>query len=157
MFEGTDVAVIIPAYDEEQHLPGVLAGVPEWVADVIVVDDGSTDSAASAAAAGGARVRLLRHDHNRGVGAAIRTGYRSALATGADVVAVMGGDAQMDPAELAALVAAVVDGAADYAKGDRTRHPDLRQRMPAWRRLGIAVLSRWTQAAIIDVTKRQPS
>ncbi len=144
MFEGVSVAVIVPAYDEERHLPRVLASVPAWVDEVIVIDDGSRDGTARAAASVGGRVRLIRHRTNRGVGAAVRTGYRAALDAGAGVVAVMAGDAQMDPRELRPLVHAVVAGGADYAKGERLSHPEVGARMPAWRRLGTVVLSRLT-------------
>ncbi|MCB9789021.1 MAG: glycosyltransferase family 2 protein [Deltaproteobacteria bacterium] len=145
MWDSLRVAVVIPAFDEEMHLPGVLDGVPSWVDDVIVVDDASGDRTWAIASAAGGRVQVHRHAHNRGVGAALVTGYRAALAGGADVVAVMAGDGQMRPEELASLIAPVASARCDYCKGDRTAHPEVGARMPRWRRLGGAVLSVWTR------------
>ncbi|MGM0575702.1 MAG: glycosyltransferase [Myxococcota bacterium] len=139
------VAVVVPAFNEAERLPRVLAGVPDWVADVVVVDDASGDGTAQVAEAWGGPVRVVRHRRNRGVGAAIATGYRAALEAGAAAVAIMAGDAQMDPGELASLVQPVLEGRCEYCKGDRTRHPEVRRRMPKVRRLGNAVLSAWTR------------
>jgi glycosyltransferase involved in cell wall biosynthesis len=87
----------------------------------------------------------LRHETNRGVGAAIATGYRRALALGADVAAVMAGDGQMDPLDLPALLDAVVDGRCDYAKGNRFAARGTLRAMPATRVVGNIVLSLLTK------------
>jgi glycosyltransferase involved in cell wall biosynthesis len=147
MFLGKTIAVVVPAYNEERLLPRVIAEMPSYVDTLIVVDDASSDATASVAAASERPVVLLRHAHNRGVGAAIATGYLEALRRDADVIAVMGGDAQMDPEELSRLVAPVAQGGADYAKGDRLSHPGARRLMPLWRFLGgraLTVLTRLT-------------
>src|SRR6185436_19291318 len=107
-----------------------LAGMPAFVDSVWVVDDASDDGTWHAAAREDEpRVRRLRHAHNRGVGAAIVSGYVRALLDRADVIAVMAGDAQMDPRDLERVVTPVALGHADYVKGDRFRHPQVR-RMP---------------------------
>jgi len=90
---------------------------------------------------------VLEHAHNRGVGAAIASGYASAFASGADVTAVMAGDSQMDPADLPSLVEPVVQGRADYAKGNRFAWPGVYRVMPVSRALGNVVLSFLTRAA----------
>ena len=146
MFETQRISVVIPAFNEERHVAKVIAGVPAWVDQIVLVDDGSSDDTLRVAATASTSVKIVRHRENLGVGAAIASGYRAALEGGAVAVAVMAGDGQMDPAELASLVAPVVAGHADYSKGDRTAHPLVRSRMPAWRRLGNAALSRWTGA-----------
>lgn len=152
MFEGVRIAVVVPAFDEEARVGRVLAGLPAWVDEVIVVDDASRDATAeSARAAGNGRVRVLRHPENRGVGAAIVTGYRDALGRpgGArDAFVVMAGDDQMDPADLPALVAPIARGEAGYVKGNRFLHPDVGRAMPRARRLGGAVFSTLTSIAI---------
>lgn len=148
MFLGARVAVVVPAYDEERLVARTLRSVPAFVDAVFVVDDASRDRTADEArAVGDARVVVLAHAENRGVGAAIATGYRAARAAGADVIAVMAGDAQMDPRDLAALVAPVARGELGYAKGDRLHHPDVWRAMPKARLVGSLVLSRLTAAA----------
>ena len=147
MFREHRIAVVVPAYNEERLLPGVLNGIPAWVDEAIVVDDASEDATGRVArAVQDRRVRILTHSHNMGVGAAIRTGYREAVARGARVVAVMAGDAQMVPDELEHLVAPIVERRVDYAVGDRVSHPAVLETMPRVRRLGVRVLAgatRW--------------
>jgi glycosyltransferase involved in cell wall biosynthesis len=143
MYRGLRVAVVIPAHNEEALLPVTLAGLPAFVDMAIVVDDASTDGTAQVA--DHAALDLVRHPVNQGVGGAIVTGYRRALTRGADVAVVVGADAQMDPAEMSALIDPIADGQADYVKGDRLGHPEVRQRMPAVRLFGNRVLSRMTR------------
>jgi glycosyltransferase involved in cell wall biosynthesis len=141
------IAVVIPAYREARLIAGTLSSLPDFVDSVYVVDDGSPDATARVAqSVGDARVRVLQHAVNLGVGAAIVTGYRRALAEQADVVAVMGGDAQMDPRDLPALLAPIVAGRADYIKGNRFRSAE-RSNMPLLRRLAGKVLSLATRLA----------
>ncbi len=138
------VAVVVPAFNESKHIRDVVRGMPDWVDSVIVVDDASCDGTSDAVTGVSERVLVLRHDINRGVGAALRSGYERALADGADVVAVMAGDGQMRASELEAVVEPVARGLADYSKGDRTSHPEA-NRMPRVRRIGTFVLTRWTR------------
>ncbi|MFO7180834.1 MAG: glycosyltransferase family 2 protein [Pseudomonadota bacterium] len=147
MWNSARVAVIVPAYREARLIGRMLRRVPAFVDSVVVVDDASDDDTAEAAkAVGDPRVQVIRHAENRGVGAAIVTGYRHAAAAGADVLAVMAGDDQMDPDDLEAVIAPVVRGEADYVKGNRFAHPAAR-RMPLGRRLAGAVLSLATRLA----------
>lgn len=146
VLDGARIAVIVPAHGEERLLGRMLARVPGYVDGIYVVDDASTDGTFDVArASGDPRVRALRHTENQGVGAAIVTGYRGALADDHDVLAVMAGDDQMHPDDLAPLLRAVLGGA-DYAKGNRFRHPDA-GRMPLARRFGGEVLSLATRQA----------
>jgi dolichol-phosphate mannosyltransferase len=141
------VAVVIPAYCEETLIGRTIGGIPRFVDAIYVIDDGSPDGTSqSANAVHDARVRVIRHEKNRGVGAAIVTGYRAALAEQADAVVVMAGDAQMDPADLPALLAPLEAGQADYVKGNRFRSRD-RRRMPWPRRVAGKVLSWITRLA----------
>lgn len=115
------VAVVIPAYNERENIGHVLRALPEKVCGLtlhaIVVDDGSADDTTEAArAAGAAAVRLPL---NRGQGAALRTGYRLALHTGAEVVVTMDADGQHQPSELSRLVSPIVAGEADVVGGSR--------------------------------------
>ena len=154
MRSGVRVVVVVPAWNEAPRVARVVRGVPSWVDSIVVVDDASTDGTADAArAAGDARVEVAQHTHNRGVGAAIATGYRRALArAGAprDAFVVMAGDGQMDPYDLPALLEPIARGQADYVKGDRFARADTAWTMPRARRLGGRVLS-WATARAIGV------
>jgi glycosyltransferase involved in cell wall biosynthesis len=146
MLEGKQVAVVVPARDEEALLPETLAGIPEFVDRVYVVDDGSQDGTAAAAGEGG-RVSVIRHERSCGVGAAIVSGYKQALADGVDVACVMAGDNQMDPGDLETLAGAVARGEVDYAKANRLFTGQAWGLMPRSRYLGNAVLSLLTKIA----------
>ncbi|MFC1587528.1 glycosyltransferase family 2 protein [Planctomycetota bacterium] len=120
MLQDHRIAVVIPAYNEEHLLTRTLESVPDFVDDIIVVDDASTDRTAQICnefVPG--RVILLQHLKNGGVGAAILTGYAGSLARKADIAVVMAADAQMSPLDLPALLAPVLAGDADYSKGMR--------------------------------------
>jgi len=150
MFRGRRVAVVIPAYNEADKIAATIRSVPGLVDHILVVDDGSRDGTAAVARRAGRRgggrvVEVIEHERNRGVGAAVATGYARALALGAQVTAVMAGDGQMDPADLTRLLAPVVAGEADYAKGNRFAWPDGWRRMPRARLVGNVALSLLTR------------
>lgn len=151
MHLGVRVCVVVPAFRERERIARVLGTMPPLVDRVIVVDDASPDDTSRVAqSVRDARVVVLRHEHNRGVGGAIVTGYRHALREGGapnDALVVMAGDAQMDPADLPALVAPVAKGQAGYVKGNRFDHAD-HANMPLGRRVGGEVFSRATSLAI---------
>jgi glycosyltransferase involved in cell wall biosynthesis len=148
MLEGKRVAVVVPAYEEEALIGTTLGGIPAFVDRIVVVDDGSSDATADRARGfGDARVEVVVHERNRGVGAAIVTGYRRTLEHGADVVCVMAGDNQMDPGDLAALVQPVARGELDYAKANRLFTGQAWTLIPRTRYLGNAALSMLTKIA----------
>jgi glycosyltransferase involved in cell wall biosynthesis len=148
MVDGKRVAVVVPAHDEEALIGTTLAGIPEFVDRILVVDDASTDgTAAAATAAGDPRVEVVRRERNGGVGAAIVTGYQRALEEALDVVCVMAADNQMDPADLLSLVEPVARGEVDYAKANRLVSGEAWQLIPRTRYLGNAILSLLTKIA----------
>jgi glycosyltransferase involved in cell wall biosynthesis len=152
MFRGRAVAVVIPAYNERDKIAATIRSVPGYVDHILVVDDGSGDGTAAAAKRHAARrrggvVEVLQHEVNRGVGAAIATGYARAVALGADATAVMAGDGQMDPVDLPRLLEPIIEGRADYAKGNRFAWPDGWRRMPPTRMIGNVLLSLATRLA----------
>ncbi|MES1248861.1 MAG: glycosyltransferase family 2 protein [Actinomycetota bacterium] len=148
MLEGKTVAVVVPAHDEEQLIGTTLAGIPAFVDRIYVVDDGSRDATVERAMAhGDPRVEVVSHERNRGVGAAIVTGYKRALEAGDDVVCVMAGDNQMDPDDLETLAAPVARGELDYAKANRLFTGQAWDLIPRTRYLGNAVLSLLTKIA----------
>jgi glycosyltransferase involved in cell wall biosynthesis len=148
MFRNNFVAIVVPAYNEGRHIAQVIESTPDLVDLLIVVDDGSKDATAEIVKTiPDPRVALLRHGENRGVGAAIVTGYRFALERGADVVGVVGGDGQMDTAHLPALLDPVVEGGCDFAKGNRFFSWRSWRSMPLHRAIGNVILSVLTKPA----------
>ncbi len=152
MFRQLRIAVVIPAFNEGNKIAATVASIPDFVDEIFVIDDASTDDTSSVARAAfppatpGRVLEVVRHDENRGVGAAISTGYRCALLAGdVDVAVVMAGDGQMDPADLPALLAPIADGTADYVKGNRFKHPDIWSAMPTTRIVGNVLLSAATR------------
>jgi glycosyltransferase involved in cell wall biosynthesis len=142
------VAVVVPAFDEERLVVDTLAGIPEFVDRIYVVDDASRDeTAARAEGVGDPRVEVVRHQRNGGVGSAIVSGYRRALDEEIDVACVMAADNQMDPAELEGLVGPVARGEVEYAKANRLVSGEAWTVIPRTRYLGNAVLSLLTKIA----------
>jgi glycosyltransferase involved in cell wall biosynthesis len=148
MLDGKTVSVVVPAYNEETLIAPTLQGIPAFVDRIFVVDDRSQDGTVEAAhAIGDPRVEVIVHERNGGVGAAIVTGYKRALAERIDVTAVMAGDNQMDPAELEMFCGPVARGELDYAKANRLVSGQAWQLIPRYRYLGNAVLSLLTKIA----------
>lgn len=157
--------MVVPAYEEDTLLVRTVETMPTFVDHVFIIDDASTSPASFVLNEQGIDYSLVpiccndnppcdasppqslsvcRHEQNQGVGAAIVTGYRCALAAGADAIAVMAGDAQMDPADLPRLLDAFIEEEADYVKGDRL-HGAVWRVMP-WRRLvGTTLLAYLTR------------
>jgi glycosyltransferase involved in cell wall biosynthesis len=142
VYRGLSVAVVVPAFNEESAIASAIRAVPGFVDRVIVVDDASSDATFRLASRSRRRtLETVRHVKNRGVGGAIVTGYRQALALGMDVVVVMAGDGQMDPADLPALLDPIAEGSADYVKGNRFLRPEVWRVMPLSRIAGNVLLS----------------
>ena len=140
---GWRIAVVMPCYRVRDHVLGVIEGIGEPCDAIYVVDDACPERSGDHVEAHcrDPRVRVLRHDSNRGVGAAVMTGYRAAIADGAAVLVKIDGDGQMDPADLPRIVAPILDGTADYVKGNRFYNLTRLHRMPVLRIAGNAALS----------------
>tara|TARA_B100000674_G_C37854592_1_gene921686 strand:- start:47 stop:823 length:777 start_codon:yes stop_codon:yes gene_type:complete len=148
MYRNQLVTVVLPAFNEERLLPQTLAGLPQYVDRIIVVDDGSTDDTLLITRAiKDHRLKVLPHLMNQGVGRAISTGYREALSEDTDLIVVMGADNQMKPEEIPSLLDPIVDDESDYTKGNRLGHPDHKRLMPFVRRFGTWTLSYLTSMA----------
>ncbi len=137
------VAVVIPCYRVKQHIMGVLASIPP-VADVIFcIDDACPDGSGQHIADNcrDARVQVITHENNLGVGGSVKTGYRAAIEAGCDIALKIDGDGQMDPDLVPGFLQLITSGKCDYSKGNRFfRIEDVRQ-MPGLRIFGNAVLS----------------
>jgi glycosyltransferase involved in cell wall biosynthesis len=148
VLDGKRVAVVVPAHNEEKLIAETIRGIPDFVDRIYIVDDRSSDGTVEAVRAlGDGRVELIEHERNLGVGGAILTGYRRALAERVDVTAVMAADAQMDPEDLETLTAPVARGDVDYAKANRLFTGQAWEVIPRYRYLGNAVLSLLTKIA----------
>lgn len=149
-FDQYCIAAVIPCYRVEREIQSVLRSVPPYVRHVVVVDDASPDSTAGLVTdsmKSDSRIHLIRHPSNRGVGGAMVTGYRKSLEIGAQIVVKIDGDGQMDMDHLSGLLKPLVDGRADYTKGNRFRDFKALQRMPLLRRIGNMGLGFLAKAA----------
>lgn len=186
MYKAHRIGVVVPAYNEERFIGGVIREIPGFVDRVYVVDDGSQDRTVEATIAaaedaqppaasdGGlmtygyaeefpiesvplsrrvaesrvvGRVVVLQHGQNRGAGGAIKTGYLAALAEDVDIVATIDADGQMDPHTLQRFLDPIIDGEADYTKGNRFAREAYWRDMPRFRLFGNVVLTLLTRIA----------
>lgn len=144
------VAAVVPAYNVGRELGDVLRQMPPMVKTIVVVDDASGDDTGAVAdrfAQIDPRLIVIHHETNRGVGGAMVTGFQKALEAGADVVVKIDGDGQMPLWLVPHLVQPLVDGTADYTKGNRFRDFQAVRAMPLVRRIGNVVLSFLSKAA----------
>jgi glycosyltransferase involved in cell wall biosynthesis len=149
-FRKFNLAVVIPAYHVADTIEVVIKELPRYLRHIIVVDDASPDNTSALVetlASGDRRIVLIRHAHNQGVGGAMQSGFKKALELGAQVVVKVDGDHQMDAAYIPALVTPLLEGKADYAKGNRFRDFESLRHMPLIRRVGNLGLSFLTKAA----------
>lgn len=136
-----NIGVVIPARNEEEHLPKVLETIPDYVDKVVVVDDGSTDSTASIA-----KNSNLIKLNGQGVGAAIDAGHQKLLQIfeGKFVSVVIAGDGQMDPSDMKNVINPIIENKAHHVKGERT---DRKGKMPLIRQIGTLFLGLLTTLA----------
>lgn len=142
MYRERHIAVVIPAFNVAQHIAGMIKGIPDFVDEIIVVEDAGTDSTLEVLEGiRDPRMTVVQHEINQGVGGAMVTGFRLAMDRGADVVAKMDGDGQMDPAYLPALLDAILVEGYAYAKGNRFLDGEQLGHMPRLRLFGNFVLT----------------
>jgi glycosyltransferase involved in cell wall biosynthesis len=138
----------VPAYNEAPHVGGVVTTMPEYVDDIVVVDDSSSDGTSEAALApNDPRVTLIRHDLNQGLGASLIDAHKKALELGGGIMVVMAGDGQMDPAYLPDLLRPILEEGYDFSKGNRFFDVGSWEGMPRHRIFGNIVLTFLTKLA----------
>lgn len=148
MYKEQCIAVVVPAYNEEALILSVIDTMPDFVDQIIVVDDCSKDATFTVVeSAQRPRTVLLRTPQNLGVGGATMLGYGKAMELRADIVVKMDGDGQMPPEFLAHLLDAIIDSGYDYAKGNRFLVPEFLRAMPRLRVLGNVALTFMTKVA----------
>ncbi len=141
--QASQVVAVIPAYNEARFIGSVVLATRRVVEIVIVVDDGSSDGTAEIAQAAGATV--VRLAENQGKGAALNAGFRRALASGADAVVILDGDAQHNPEDIPGVLLPVLAGSADVVIG--SRFLGTKSKIPWWRQMGQHALTKMTNAA----------
>ena len=149
-YRNKTIGIVVPAYNEALLIGDTLRSIPKYADKIYVVDDCSKDETSEIVGMVSnedPRIVGIRHEVNKGVGAAIATGYKKALEDGIDITAVMAGDNQMDGKNLPSLLDPIVDGKADYTKGNRLMSSEFRTGMSKWRTLGNVILTFLTKMA----------
>ena len=144
------IGVVIPAYNEQGLIRKVLTTMPDFVDKMVVVNDGSSDDTLDIIHELGAldsRIVLVNHEKNKGLGQTLIDGYLYAAEAGLDCIAVMAGDAQMDPDDLEGVVSPIIFDGYDYVKGNRLLRHDCYDNMPRYRFFGNAALTLLTKFA----------
>jgi glycosyltransferase involved in cell wall biosynthesis len=141
------VAIVIPCYRVRHSVVDVVRAALAHADLVICVDDACPEGSGQAVveAFDDPRVRVLFNERNRGVGGAVKAGYRAALEAGAAVIVKLDGDGQMDPAEVPRLLRPILARDSDYCKGNRFHELGYLRSMPALRILGNSILSLFTK------------
>lgn len=143
MKKESKVAVVIPTYKARNHILSVIEKIGPEVVRIYVVDDCCPDGSGDFVTTNcqDRRVSVIRHEENQGVGGAVMTGYKAAIADGMDILVKIDSDGQMDPALILDFAVPVIDGEADYTKGNRFFDLEKVRSMPKVRLFGNAVLS----------------
>ena len=141
------IAVVIPSFRVTEHIIDVLANIGPEVDRIYVIDDACPDKSGEFVKkySKDKRVQVLFHETNQGVGGAVVSGYKAALADNIDVVVKVDGDGQMDPGLILTIAKPVLEGNADYSKGNRFDSLENLFSMPKTRIFGNAVLSLWSK------------
>ncbi len=144
MLEEKTIGVVIPAYNEGDLINKVMSTMPDFVDTMIIVNDGSADDTRDRIVSymeTDKRIVLVDHVVNSGLGQTLIDGYLKSIELKIDVVAVMAGDAQMDPDDLFDVVIPVVRDEADYVKGTRLTNANVKSKMPKYRYIGNSILT----------------
>lgn len=150
MIKNKSIAVIVPAYNEEELIGEAISTIPNFVDKIIVVNDGSSDNTKDIIGSfinKRNNIILVDHKKNKGLGKSLIDGYLKAKELEIDIMAVMAGDAQMDPNDLPNILNPIVNNKADYVKGNRLLEEDITRIMPKYRFIGNSILTLLTKFA----------
>lgn len=150
MYRNKTISVVVPAYNEQLLIIETLSTIPEYVDKIYVINDCSKDDTQKKIdeyLPKDNRIVAIQHEVNKGVGAAIVTGYKQSRADKIDIAAVMAGDNQMNPDFLPHLLDPIIDGKVDYTVGNRLTNIAYRGGMSKWRFFGNSILSLLTKIA----------
>ncbi|MFC1875606.1 glycosyltransferase family 2 protein [Chloroflexota bacterium] len=147
------VVAVIPCYNTAPHIAEVVNKTRQYVDEVIVVDDGSTDDTAEIAKKAGAKV--VRHDRNLGYGEAIKTCFREAHKNGNDVLVTIDGDGQHSPEDIPKLIKYLNKNGSDLVIGSRFL-PGSETNIPKYRKFGIGIITLiWNLGSKVKVSDSQ--
>jgi glycosyltransferase involved in cell wall biosynthesis len=145
MYKNKRIALVVPAYNEQRLIKPTLENVPSLIDRVYAVEDGSTDKTFSVIQSimkKDKRIMILKHKKNMGLGHAIITGYLKSYEDKNDITVVVGGDYQMDLSEVKNFLDPIIDGTADFTKGNRFLYSEsIADKMPLMRIIGNTSLS----------------
>ena len=144
MFRDKKIGVVIPCFNEEQNLSTVVHNLPDFIDAIIIINDASTDRTLAESQIlqkDNCKILIVNHAKNRGVGAAIKSGYRRIIEENCEISVVMAGDNQMDPIYLKYLILPIANGSVDFMKTTRTKHESSSEVIPKIRIIGNAVLT----------------
>lgn len=150
MYKNQKICVIIPAYNEEKNIKSVICSIPDFVDNIIVVNDGSSDNTfyiLSELVDQNNKLKVLNHKKNKGNGAARISGLKESLNLDTDVICLLDGDGQMDIEDMPRLLGPIVDENADFSKGNRFFSGEAWTKIPKIRYMGNAFLSLLTKIA----------
>jgi dolichol-phosphate mannosyltransferase len=149
MINKQTIGVVIPCYRVKDHILGVLTSIPDFVDHIICVDDRCPVDSGTfiRESVNDSRVQVIRHEVNQGVGGAMLTGYQRATECGCDVLVKIDGDGQMDCSIMEHFIHPIVEGVADYTKGNRFWQLSHARQMPIVRFFGNVILSLMTKAS----------
>jgi len=141
------IAVVIPCFRVHKHILGVIERIGPEISGIYVIDDCCPDQSGAFVKnnCSDPRITVIRNPENQGVGGAVITGYRAAIADGFDIIVKIDGDGQMDAQLIPDFVAPIALGEADYTKGNRFFDLEKIHTMPKMRLLGNAILSFMTK------------
>ena len=153
MYREKKISLVIPAYNEEKLIKPTLENIPDIIDRVYVVDDCSPDNQNKVileCAKIDPRIELVKHETNQGPGGAIITGYLKSSQDNYDIAVVVGGDNQMPLHEVSRFLDPIIDGKADYTKGNRfllSQLDDTLAKMPKTRLIGNWMITALTKIA----------
>jgi glycosyltransferase involved in cell wall biosynthesis len=148
------ITAVIPAFNEEKTIGRVVQETLRYVSEVVVVDDGSTDTTRNVALTAGATV--LAHSINQGYGDALATGFEYVKNNGANIMVILDGDGQHNPADITRLAAPIISGQADIVLGSRFISKGSKKDVPAYRRFGIGIVNKaWNMTSSEELTDTQ--
>jgi len=150
MYKEKIISVVVPAYNEEKLIKKTIESVPDFVDKIVVTNDVSKDKTREIVEEVmkiNSKVIIINHKTNQGVGGSIASGYNWSRDNDIDIAVVMAGDGQMDPSDMPALLNAIIEKGADFAKGNRLLTQGVRKSMSRFRFFASQILSLLTKMA----------